>query len=778
MNLAVQKSQIYSVVDQLFSGFEEHASAKADEIARLHEQLESARDLEQENTQLKERLAHLEHLLRDKDGTNIRTLIEKESHQPRHEERGSNTNHASCCERIKILQEKYNKLWQEARAQETTARKIEVALEKSRSKLREWQDWQVSSDMSLLCSPKDSSKLAQPGKILSTSRSNTHDTLHSVPPNGRSLESLKRSPQESRANESSPTSSPGLPPNPTGLGEKMLKPQGLRDAAHERNDNPPRPRQTPRSTKLAKRISSPASPSRVQQYRESFSEPALRPSDKSFGGQSKQPGSMAQGASVDTPIQIESDDSPSLPPKGQERAQEISFVSTLDLSLDAERPAAPLDGCLKRHNRRRSFEFAQSEYSPTVPRRIGSDPMKSYPSRAKRDATSGTGPLRPVACGTRELSYKTENAGTPALKKRKVAKDTMKAIPYISEDGERIANQLSSRSLSKSPNPQALQRLENLMEGRSSTTRCMRNWQPNWKTENKRKLTPQVLEQTPRENEDQASVPLVIDLMDQPATQQSSPLAELSTSDSSKIESNISNLDPQWRTSLFSLIRKKLLNRQWQDVAISLLKHKDIDQAWYNSATNLLQEHNEAIPQIPTNIKPPPQPEPRHQPSSHRTLETCNHNTGTVDSPPPTPSPSNEPLRSRPLSKLTLSDFKIDPTANSGLDYAYTDVVRHQALRKCLSGCTDPSCCGGQFRALAKDLPSLSLLPPKSLFSSHSCSTPPQTDAEADERLIATYLADEQAPAQLSQGERERVLLEAKTKEEESAGVLGGGDGE
>ncbi|KAK0352013.1 hypothetical protein LTR94_022561 [Friedmanniomyces endolithicus] len=64
-----------------------------------------------------------------------------------------------------------------------------------------------------------------------------------------------------------------------------------------------------------------------------------------------------------------------------------------------------------------------------------------------------------------------------------------------------------------------------------------------------------------------------------------------------------------------------------------------------------------------------------------------------LSSPPPRPNPSDEPLRLRHLSGLGLEDFKINP-ATTGADFAFTDTVRGRA-RRCLPGCTSPSCCGG-----------------------------------------------------------------------------------
>ncbi|KAJ0423824.1 DNA repair protein endonuclease SAE2/CtIP C-terminus-domain-containing protein [Aspergillus carlsbadensis] len=65
-------------------------------------------------------------------------------------------------------------------------------------------------------------------------------------------------------------------------------------------------------------------------------------------------------------------------------------------------------------------------------------------------------------------------------------------------------------------------------------------------------------------------------------------------------------------------------------------------------------------------------------------------------------SPEDEPYRARPLNRLTLDHFKINPNHNQGLDFAYDEVVRKRDERKCMGGCTRPGCCGDKFRAMAR----------------------------------------------------------------------------
>ena len=115
--------------------------------------------------------------------------------------------------------------------------------------------------------------------------------------------------------------------------------------------------------------------------------------------------------------------------------------------------------------------------------------------------------------------------------------------------------------------------------------------------------------------------------------------------------------------------------------------------------------------------------------------------------------PENGPLRFRPLSKLGLHDFKINPEYNNGYDYAFTDVVRKQAARRCLPGCTKPECCGNVFRALA----AAAYDPNKPLTASQE---------EAETRLLKEFLGDNAYKIRnMTRAERDEVLLQAKTRD-------------
>lgn len=64
-----------------------------------------------------------------------------------------------------------------------------------------------------------------------------------------------------------------------------------------------------------------------------------------------------------------------------------------------------------------------------------------------------------------------------------------------------------------------------------------------------------------------------------------------------------------------------------------------------------------------------------------------------------------EPFRSRPLNRLNLSHFRINPIHTGGCDYAHAEAERNQEAKHCLPGCTRPDCCGAKFRMLAETLP-------------------------------------------------------------------------
>ncbi|KAL2758006.1 hypothetical protein ACRALDRAFT_1074794 [Sodiomyces alcalophilus JCM 7366] len=104
-------------------------------------------------------------------------------------------------------------------------------------------------------------------------------------------------------------------------------------------------------------------------------------------------------------------------------------------------------------------------------------------------------------------------------------------------------------------------------------------------------------------------------------------------------------------------------------------------------------------------------------------------------------------LRSKSPSRLRLDDFKVNPKYTSGLDYAFSEVVRGKNDRACLSGCVDMNCCGKKFRALAMAQRSNT-----------------ERNAAEDMRLYEEFLGDSISRIWgMSPAEKEELWLEAKT---------------
>jgi hypothetical protein len=111
--------------------------------------------------------------------------------------------------------------------------------------------------------------------------------------------------------------------------------------------------------------------------------------------------------------------------------------------------------------------------------------------------------------------------------------------------------------------------------------------------------------------------------------------------------------------------------------------------------------------------------------------------------------PEDEPYRARPLNRLALDHFKINPDRNQGLDFAYDEVVRKRDERKCMGGCTRPGCCGDKFRAMAR----------------FGISTVASGRQISDEEILEEFLGEgEHTIEDLSTEQRRDLLEQAKTK--------------
>ncbi|MCJ1468089.1 hypothetical protein MMC07_006716 [Pseudocyphellaria aurata] len=122
--------------------------------------------------------------------------------------------------------------------------------------------------------------------------------------------------------------------------------------------------------------------------------------------------------------------------------------------------------------------------------------------------------------------------------------------------------------------------------------------------------------------------------------------------------------------------------------------------------------------------------------------------------------PECNSLRHRPLATLRPTDFKLNPAHNQGYDFPFSDVVRNRELRKCMPGCTKPSCCGAKLR---KAVEIGGYTAPRTLRLLDSS---PGDSVDEDERLLEEYLGDNKfllksMPAQ----EREELLKRARTEQ-------------
>jgi hypothetical protein len=104
-------------------------------------------------------------------------------------------------------------------------------------------------------------------------------------------------------------------------------------------------------------------------------------------------------------------------------------------------------------------------------------------------------------------------------------------------------------------------------------------------------------------------------------------------------------------------------------------------------------------------------------------------------------------LRSKPVSQLSVQDFRPNPVYNQGYTYAFSETVRKRSDRLCLPGCTNPQCCGSTFRTFAEAQAPLPL--------------------SQEEALLEDYLGDAYNNGnmtQISTNERRELVLQARTK--------------
>lgn len=110
--------------------------------------------------------------------------------------------------------------------------------------------------------------------------------------------------------------------------------------------------------------------------------------------------------------------------------------------------------------------------------------------------------------------------------------------------------------------------------------------------------------------------------------------------------------------------------------------------------------------------------------------------------------PEHEPLRARPLHRLNLEDFKVNPKVSGELGYAYRESIRKREEKKCLPGCTREECCGAIRRFIAAG------------------GLPQDTSLTDDELTLQGYLGSAYASVihSATAQERQKMLLEARAK--------------
>ncbi|KAL8925901.1 MAG: hypothetical protein Q9208_003214 [Pyrenodesmia sp. 3 TL-2023] len=113
------------------------------------------------------------------------------------------------------------------------------------------------------------------------------------------------------------------------------------------------------------------------------------------------------------------------------------------------------------------------------------------------------------------------------------------------------------------------------------------------------------------------------------------------------------------------------------------------------------------------------------------------------------------PLRSRRLSHLSLSDFKINPAQNQGFAHSFKETVRSREQRKCLPGCTRLECCGTMFRKMAET----------GLFRPyHTSGLFASSQEDEDQKMMEDFLGDQAYKLRkMSKEDKAEVLLKAKT---------------
>lgn len=137
----------------------------------------------------------------------------------------------------------------------------------------------------------------------------------------------------------------------------------------------------------------------------------------------------------------------------------------------------------------------------------------------------------------------------------------------------------------------------------------------------------------------------------------------------------------------------------------------------------------------------------RDRPIPRPAVVRYNSRLATAEEPGPI-LPEHEPLRARPLQRLNLDDFKVNPKYSGSLGFAYRESVRKREEKKCLPGCTKEECCGAIRRFIAAG------------------GLPQDTSLTDDELTLQGYLGSAYAASihKATAEERQNMLIEARAK--------------
>ncbi|MCJ1479671.1 hypothetical protein MMC13_008357 [Lambiella insularis] len=121
--------------------------------------------------------------------------------------------------------------------------------------------------------------------------------------------------------------------------------------------------------------------------------------------------------------------------------------------------------------------------------------------------------------------------------------------------------------------------------------------------------------------------------------------------------------------------------------------------------------------------------------------------------------PDKKPLRALPVRSLHLEDFKINPAANHGVDFAFNEVCRTKHQRGGLPHCTKPECCGNKLYNAVKIGGTLPL-------QSRSPNNQSRTnEIEDDIQLLRDYLGfSAKEVLKMTEAEKIEALLTARAR--------------